>query len=892
MKGKELRDYIPLMPVGAPDDHCIASKRGDITFGWKVFLPVAYTVNEEGYDSIIASFIQAYRLLPEYCIVHKQDIYRYDTYHAGKRGEFLMDCYERHFEGRHYLNGYSYIYLTFSTRSVVESKTEDSGLFHVFSAKAPTAQRIKQCADIASQFGSVLNNNPLIELVPLMASDFVRMGEHGEDCGLVPEYLRLYNDEAFLDYPLEFDRAFINCGDVVAKMWYVEDSDSYPAQVASVAAVGSMNAGSSQVFLSGGSPIGYSLRIPHVVNRYVLTLPRKVVERELSQKKRLMNSFSLYSPSCRVNAEELDMYLERSAREGDTTIKCFTDLMAWCHPSEVGEMRNAVVTAFSGLDITVSEEVRVMPALHYAGIPGAAAELGYDFYMTSEMNAFLCHGLWDGYDFGMKQGVIHIGDRRRMIPMTIDTQSAARSLGYVSDLNMVVVGPSGTGKSFLMNHIVNNFYVEGEYGLLIDIGNSYKGLFEIISEETGGRDGVYVTYDPNEPLSFNPFKGREHWNEVDAEGDRMSSGFDYFMSLVETMYQPAGGWTKEATGVLEHIVELFFDIWDNGYGENLEADLLEAFVNARRARAEKTHRPFDEDKGTRGYLSPLPEIFSEVKRKKDPVFDDFYRFVTLVVAPLVKDENFRVDNSSVRADMFDVDNFGLALSKYRKDGIYGYLLNAEDPKDYFSSRLTCYEVDLIKDNQDLFPLWLLTIIHSFEDKMRSLDCAKFIVIEEAWSAIAKPSMANFIVWLWRTARKFRTSAVVVTQSVMDLTASPIIKDAIINNSSTKILLDQSRNANKFDQAAETLALTPMDVNLVLSVNRELDPSYGVYKEAFFAIGEHYSNVFSVEVSPEQALAYESDTTLKKPLFELAAKRGSMIEAIKELAEERRRKSGS
>lgn len=883
MTGKELREYIPHMPIERPDDDCICSKRGDITFGWRVYLPVAYTVNEEGYDSIISSFQQAYRLLPSYCVVHKQDIFKFDTYHAEKRGEFLMDCYEKNFEGRKYLNGYSYIFLTFSSKSVIEMKTESAGLFHIFSSKAPKEDHIRACASIASQFESVLGNNPFLELEALKASDFVSVGEHGEDRGLIPDYLNFFSDTPNLNYDLEFGKSYMTCGELVAKAWFVEDSDSYPGMVCSVVPVSSMSTGASDVYLSGGSPIGYQMRIPHIVNRYIVTLPRKSVEAELNQKKKLMTSFSLYSPSCRVNAEELDTYLDTSAREGTTTIKCFTDIIAWGKSSEIGDIRNNIVTAFSDLDISVCEEMRVMPALHYAGIPGAAAELGFDFYMTSEMNAFLCHGLWDGYDFGMKDGAIKVSDRRRMIPMNIDAQSVARNLGYINDLNLLVVGPSGSGKSFTMNHLITNLYVAGQHGLIIDVGDSYQGQFQVINEETGGKDGIYNTYDPNNPLSFNPFKGRQHWDEVDEEGDKTSSGFDYVMSLIETMYEPKGGWTKELTGILENLVFRFFSLWDNGYPESLVDDLKEAFVNVKRARAHKNKKSFDESKAEIGFMNPLPEIFSAEKRSKDPIFDDFYEYITLVVGPLIKDENFKIDNSDIRPDMFDVDAFGVAISKYRKEGIYGFLLNAEEEKDIFSSRLTCYEVDQIKDNKDLFPLWLLSIMHSFEEKMRSLPCPKFIVIEEAWSAIAKPTMANFIVWLWRTARKFKTSAIVVTQSLSDLTGSPIIKDAIILNTSTKILLDQSKNANNFEKSAETLAFNPMDVGLVLSVNKDLNPKYK-YKEAFFAIGEHYSNVFGIEVSLEQALAYESDKTLKKPLFDLAEKKGSMIEAIKEMAQ--------
>lgn len=884
MTVKELRDYIPLMPVGSGDDDCVMSRRGDVTFGWRIYLPVALSVNEAGYDGIIESFIQAYKLLPPWCVVHKQDIFRYDRYRAKSRGEFLADSYERHFDGRRYLNGYCYLFLTFSSKGVIESRSDGSGFFGVFSCKPPKTEQLKTYASIASQFESVLSNNALLDIVPLKARDFVSTDENGADMGLVPDYLKLFSDTPNLSYDLEFEKSFMQVGEQVVKAWYVEDSDAYPSQVKSVCPVNALSTGQTDVFLSGGSPFGYSLKIPHVVNRYIVTLPRKTVEAELNQRKRLMNSFSLYSAPCRVNAEELDAYLEASARDSAITVKCFTDVIAWGRASEMADIRNRIVTAFSELDLSVTEEMRAMPLLHYAGIPGAAAELGYDYYMTSEMNGFLCHGLWDGYDFGIRGGVVHVCDRKRMIPMTVDFQSAAREGRYVDNLNAVVIGPSGSGKSFLMNSLITDFYNSGQHTLVIDVGDSYELQFGVIREETGGKAGLYNTYDPDSPLSFNPFKGRSDWGKVDEDGDRISSGMDYVISLIQTMYQPPEGWSKDMSSVLEKLINHFFAIWDDGYDASLENDLREAYVNARRSRAEKTRRKFDETKAEAGWMSPLPDIFPESRKGTDPVFNDFYRYVTMVAGPLIKDDNFLVNGNPVRPDMIDVDKFGTAMEKYAADGQYSYLLNAKVEKDYFSSPLICYEVDQIKDNADLFPLWILSIIHSFEEKMRTLDCPKVIVIEEAWSAIAKPTMANFIVWLWRTARKFKTSAIVVTQSVSDLTGSEIVKDAIIENSSTKILLDQSQKVNKFAESAEALALSPMDVSMVLSVNRSLDPEYR-YKEGFFAIGSNYSNVFAIEVSPEQAVAYESEKPKKRPTLDLVKKNGgSYIQAIRQIVE--------
>lgn len=883
MTERELRDYIPFITI---KDGAVLSKRGDVTFGWRLSLPTAFTVNEAGYDSIVRSFTQAYKLLPPWCVVHKQDVFRYDRYKAREERYFLDRAYERHFDGREYLNGHSFLYLTFSSKATIERKDSESGFFGILDRKTLSPERIRACADIASQFEAVMRNNPLLGVTALESGDFLRMGPDGRDEGTIADYLRAYDNHG-PDYNFEFHPDHIKYGDKTMRFWYVQDSDAFPSTVSSVKYIHSMSSGSSKVFLSGGSPIGYALRIPHVVNRYILTLPRSTVEKELDIRKRLMTSFSLYSSECAVNSRELASYLLDAANNSATTVKCYMNLAAWPTREELPEVRNAVVTAFqSDLDVSVVEETRTAPLLHYAGIPGAEAELGYDSYLNSELTGFLCLGLWDGYDLGMRDGVVRVCDRSSMTPMNIDIQSKAREMGRISNLNAMIVGPSGSGKSFLTNSLVQDFYRAGEHVAIIDIGDSYQGLCALVNEESGGRDGIYNSYDPEHPYAFNPFKGRAHWNEVDEEGDRTSSGQDFILSLVQTIYKPEKGWDNTSSAVLNFMLQQFLSWWDGGMPSSVAGDLRDAYANERRRRARKNNMEFDESRAHYGWKDPS-RIFPKDGSARDPLFDDFYQYVTRIVSPLMRDDNFRMNEINVTRDMLDVDKFAAAMDMYRKGGTYGFLLNAEEESDLFNSRLTVFEVDKIKDNRDLFPLWVLCIMHSFEEKMRGLQCQKVLVIEEAWKAIATESMANFIVWMWRTARKFSTSAVVVTQDINDLVGSEIVKGAIIQNSDVRILLDQRKNANNFQNAVEILGLSPMARNLVLSVNTNLLPEYR-YKEAFFAIGESYCNVFGIEVSPEQALCFETDKVLKRPLLDKARELGSMRAAIELMAEERRK----
>jgi len=132
-----------------------------------------------------------------------------------------------------------------------------------------------------------------------------------------------------------------------------------------------------------------------------------------------------------------------------------------------------------------------------------------------------------------------------------------------------------------------------------------------------------------------------------------------------------------------------------------------------------------------------------------------------------------------------------------------------------------------------------------------------ILIEEAWKAIAKEGMAEYIRYLFKTVRKFFGEAVVVTQDVEDIISSPVVKQAIINNSDCKILLDQSKYQNKFDQIQELLGLTEKEKALVLSINKANDPEKK-YKEVFISLGGMLSKVYRTEVSPEEYFAYTTE----------------------------------
>ncbi|HEX4373090.1 MAG TPA: TraG family conjugative transposon ATPase, partial [Puia sp.] len=312
-----------------------------------------------------------------------------------------------------------------------------------------------------------------------------------------------------------------------------------------------------------------------------------------------------------------------------------------------------------------------------------------------------------------------------------------------------------------------------------------------------------------------------------------------------------------------------------GVSDSLDTEKKESIKTLLLALWKKDNETFNRSEYVA--LSNALQLYYE-KEIEFRCFNSFYEFlkndfVKILLTDKVKDKDF------------DVSNFLYVLRPYYTGGEFDYLLNADENLDLLQQRFIVFELDNIKDHPILFPVVTLIIMEVFISKMRKLKgVRKMILIEEAWKAIAKEGMAEYIKYLFKTVRKFFGEAIVVTQEVEDIISSPVVKQAIINNSDCKILLDQSKYQNKFDQIQELLGLTEKEKALVLSINKANDPTKK-YKEVFISLGGTLSRVYRTEVSPEEYLAYTTEETEKMKVTEYAKKYGGIEKGISALTAE-------
>jgi conjugation system TraG family ATPase len=323
-----------------------------------------------------------------------------------------------------------------------------------------------------------------------------------------------------------------------------------------------------------------------------------------------------------------------------------------------------------------------------------------------------------------------------------------------------------------------------------------------------------------------------------------------------------------------------FNPFFTGEGESLDTEKKESMKTLLLALWKKDNEPFNRSEYVA--LSNALQLYFEKTRKNPgifPCFNSFYEFLKEDFVKVLKKDQ-------VKEKDFDIGNFLYVLRPYYSGGEFDYLLNASENLDLLHQRFIVFELDNIKDHPILFPVVTLIIMEVFISKMRKLKgVRKMILIEEAWKAIAREGMAEYIKYLFKTVRKFFGEAVVVTQEVEDIISSPVVKQAIINNSDCKILLDQSKYQNKFEPIQELLGLTEKERALVLSINRANDPQKN-YKEVFISLGGTLSRVYRTEVSREEYLAYTTEETEKIKVQAYASRfGGDMQKGIQALVHE-------
>ncbi|WP_059051746.1 TraG family conjugative transposon ATPase, partial [Myroides odoratimimus] len=605
----------------------------------------------------------------------------------------------------------------------------------------------------------------------------------------------------------------------------LSSTDDLPTEVSYLSRYEKLSTDKSSMALSFASPVGLLLNCNHIYNQYLFLEDSDYNLKQFEKSAKNMHSLARYSRANQINKQWIEEYLNEAHSKGLTSIKAHFNVMAWSdNPNELKQLKNDSGSAIASMECVPRHNTVDAATLYWAGMPGNSSDFPSEESFYTFIEPALCFFLAEtNYQNSLSPFGIKMADRLTGKPIHLDISDLPMKKGIITNRNKFILGPSGSGKSFFTNHMVRQYYEQNAHVLLVDTGNSYQGLCELIKAKTKGKDGLYFTYTEENPIAFNPFYTEDGVFDIEKR---------------------------------ESIKTLILTLWKRDDQPPSRSEEV-ALSNA-----------------VSGYIQKLQN--SNVK----PSFNSFYEYIKT-------DYKAELEQKKVREKDFDLANFLNVLEPYYKGGEYDYLLNSESELDLLNKRFIVFEIDSIKDHKILFPIVTIIIMEVFINKMRRLKGQrKLILIEEAWKAIAKEGMADYLRYLFKTVRKFFGEAIVVTQEVDDIIQSPIVKESIINNSDCKILLDQRKYMNKFDDIQAMLGLTDKEKAQILSINLNNNPNR-LYKEVWIGLGGTHSGVYATEVSYSEYLAYTTEETEKLEVMNLAKELDGNVEmAIKRLVQEK------
>ena len=825
LKATTLESRFPLLAV---ENGCIVSKDADITVAYRVDLPELFTVTSAEYEAIHASWAKAIKVLPDYTVVYKQDWFVKDNYRPDMQRDnmsFLSRSFERHFAERPFLNHRCFLFLTKTTKERMRQQSMFNSLSRGFIVPKEIRDREKvvRFIESADQFQRIVNESGFVKLTRLTDEEITGTEK---SAGLIEQYFSLSPDNATCLEDICLDARQMRIGDNLLCLHTLSDPDDLPSKVRTDSRYERLSTDRSDCNLSFAAPVGVMLTCNHIYSQWIFIDNHADNLKKFEKTARNMHSLSRYSRANQINREWTEQYLNEAHSLGLTSVRAHFNVMAWSdNPEELKQIKNDAGGALALMECRPRHNTVDTPTLYWAGIPGNQADFPAEesFYTFIEQAlCFFCEET--NYRSSLSPFGIKMADRLTGKPVHLDISDEPMKRGIITNRNKFVLGPSGSGKSFFMNHLVRHYWEQEAHIVLVDTGNSYQGLCELINRKTYGKDGIYFTYTEENPISFNPFYTADYRFDVEKK--------DSIKTLLLTLWKSEDDKiTKTESGELGNAV--------SAYIKRIQND-----------------------------------------KNIIPCFDTFYEYIRDVYRQEMGKREIKVS----RAD-FDINNMLTTLRQYYKGGRFDFLLNSKENIDLLSKRFIVFEIDSIKENKELFPVVTIIIMEAFINKMRRLKgVRKLLIVEEAWKALASANMAEYLKYMYKTVRKYFGEAIVVTQEVDDIISSPVVKESIINNSDCKILLDQRKYMNKFDQIQALLGLTQKEKSQILSINQSIDPNRK-YKEVWIGLGGTQSAVYATEVSLEEYMCYTTEESEKMELFRLVEELGGDMElALKQLSE--------
>lgn len=803
----------------------IYTKTGEYSAVLKLTNPVQkYSANIDSYYEFTHLFSALVQTLGEGYAIHKQDIFTRKQFEADDDSpkEFLSESYFRYFTGRTYTDSECYL--------VITQEAKKSRLFSYDPKKWRNfLVKIRKVQDQLRDGG--------------VKAEFLNKKQTNE---YVDRYFAMnFTDKTISMSNFKVDDECVEMGDKRCKVYSLVDVDyaNLPGMVRPFSNIEVNNTSMPVDLLSHIDSIPGA---ETVIYNQMIFMPNQKRELSLLDKKKNRHS-SIPNPSNEMAVEDIKRVQEIIARESKQLVYTHYNLVVCTNiDTDIQKCTNHLENQFGRMGIHISKRAYNQLELFVNSFPGNCYGMSedYDRFLTlSDAATCLLY----------KENIQHSEDTplkicytdRQGVPVAIDITGKEGRNKLTDNSNFFCLGPSGSGKSFHMNSVVRQLWEQNTDVVMVDTGNSYEGLCEYVG-------GKYISYTEEKPITMNPFRIKREELNVEKTG--------FLKNLILLIWKGSQATiSKTEDRLIDQVITEYYDVYFNGFDgftppqrEDLRQSLLVDDRNNNR-----NHQETDEQQEQR-IDKEIDSIESRRKELKVETlsFNTFYEYSVQRIPDICHENNLTgVDISTYRYMMKD----------FYRGGNHDKTLNEDMDGSLFDETFIVFEIDAIKDDPLLFPIVTLIIMDVFLQKMRIKKNRKVLVIEEAWKAIASPLMAEYIKYLYKTARKFWASVGVVTQEIQDIIGSPVVKEAIINNSDVVMLLDQSKFKERFDNIKAILGLTDVDCKKIFTINRlENKSGRSFFREVFIRRGTT-SGVFGVEEPRECYMTYTTERAEKEAL---------------------------
>lgn len=832
-------DLSEVLPIQVITNDLIVNGNGDLTFGYKMFLPEVFTLSRNEALQLHERLEALFKMLPAGTVIHQQNCYYTSNFNSDvySTNPLMSENWKYH-SGKEIINSYVNLYLTFTNNSKSNGRKSSSNTSLLRRFNYPFTRPFKKLEKRLEEIEpSILNFENALHSLSLLS---IKKMTSVELNNAVFDYMNQSYNKPTDDATCESLNPIVvtkngdfKIGEKHVAILSLTDEGSTIYEL-KAPTTGKAKAYGTDMDLPENIkskcsmiyPVGLGLPFDHVVNVIIEITDRESTVEKINNEKTALNPLSKFFPKAEDKQKEQKKFIE-TVTTGDhqTTYTAFNVVVNDVDKTALMRKVSLVKQGYSFMNSSSCYiENAELCNLFFCSIPGNGRANYRGFINTVEQA--ICYLQKDSTYISDLKGYLY--NDRFGRPILINLWS----FPGLNNKNRIVIGPSGSGKSFWLNNYILQSYELGRDVMIIDIGGSFKSMINL-------NGGKYFDSANKKQFAFNPFLCEQDKNGryiyLDhSDDDSLEDLIKTIVAILSYIWKGKDPMTQSEAALLRKSIIGFYEYVNNSSVQNSKERIFPCLISYK------------------DYLvNVFPEKLKESEKKR-----------------------------------FDIDELALLLERYTT-GELSFLLNASENVDIVNDELIAFDMENAS-KQDYFPIVAIITLQMVIDKIKKREgVMKELIIDEGLDFLKDPKFGDFIAYLYRTFRKKEGSITLAAQNVLFLKDIPSdIKNSILINCDTKIILDHSKYRENLPDIQNVLSITEEEITMIESLQEKEKG----WREFFIKLGNS-KFVFRNEVSPFAAVAFDSRQATVVRVKQLFEETGSTYTAINRYIEERRAENG-